>query len=65
MTQTNLIKNDKTKHSIEVFNDFHCKDCGSADLFVYESEKNVCIKCEDCNERYMISKKHIILRGRD
>ncbi len=44
-----------TKHEIVKFIDFHCRKCGCADCFVYESKESICIKCEDCNERYIFS----------
>jgi hypothetical protein len=45
-----------SEKKIELFKDYHCRKCGSANVDVFESESKICFKCDDCNERFIFSK---------
>jgi len=57
MEQTSLVKRRGIKKSVELFKNYHCKNCGSANVDVFVSNASLCLKCDDCNERVIFSKE--------
>ena len=51
MVQKGLVEDKSVKRSVELFKDYHCKKCGSAEVDVFVSDNSLCLKCDDCNER--------------